>query len=218
MHKQETTADLSLSALKNPNSEGRFPAFSFPQAIQGFSSLLLFIFKGVFEHIAFIATIIASFLFLRPPAYAKCGRSNEPKHCKRIYGKFYLHCTKDCLKPNISCVKDNDPYNALSNQRAKDRWDLGIVIGSDLTLNCITTGHPPGRPPSDIRWTKQNDSHDVQYSFRAKIRRDQTIYPNFLQKKSRRKMRENISALQVTQLGKRHSSRSPYICMIQVIK
>ncbi|RMX44613.1 hypothetical protein pdam_00002802 [Pocillopora damicornis] len=118
MHKQETTADLSLSALKNPNSEGR------------------------------------------PPAYAKCGRSNEPKHCKRIYGKFYLHCTKDCLKPNISCVKDNDPYNALSNQRAKDRWDLGIVIGSDLTLNCITTGHPPGRPPSDIRWTKQNDSHD----------------------------------------------------------
>ena len=30
MHKQETTADLSLSALKNPNSEGRFPAFSFP--------------------------------------------------------------------------------------------------------------------------------------------------------------------------------------------
>ncbi|CAH3104226.1 unnamed protein product [Pocillopora meandrina] len=39
MHKQETTADLSLSALKNPNSEGR------------------------------------------PPAYAKCGRSNEPKHC-----------------------------------------------------------------------------------------------------------------------------------------
>ena len=105
----------------------------------------------------------------------------DPKNQSTIddFTVNFTYTAKDRLKQNISCVRDNDPYYGQSNQRAKDRWNLSIVIGSDLTLNCITTGHPPGHPQSDIRWTKHNGSYDVQSRLRAKItqvRRDQTIH------------------------------------------
>ncbi|CAH3104175.1 unnamed protein product [Pocillopora meandrina] len=105
----------------------------------------------------------------------------DPKNQSTIndFTVNFTYTAKDRLKPNISCVRDNDPYYGQSNQRAKDRWNLSIVIGSDLILNCITTGHPPGHPQSDIRWTKHNVSYDVQSRLRAKItrvRRDQTIH------------------------------------------
>ncbi|PFX12565.1 Hemicentin-1 [Stylophora pistillata] len=98
----------------------------------------------------------------------------------------FTYAARGRSKPNISRVKDNDPYPTQSNPNAKHRWNIIIVIGSDLTLSCITTGLPTGHPQSAMRWIKYNDLYDVQSSSRAKIsqvRRDQTTHHQlFLEK------------------------------------
>ena len=99
-------------------------------------------------------------------------------------------------KPSISCEGGNDRHSTQSTpgtnfhpsgtqtvtQVVEDRWNISVVIGSDVTLNCITTGHPQ----STVMWIKNNNSYDVQSTSKAMItrdRRDQTThYQLFIEK------------------------------------
>ena len=106
-------------------------------------------------------------------------------------------CTaKSHLKPSISCARGNDRHSTQSTpgtnfhpsgtqtvtQVVEDRWNLSVVIGSDVTLNCITTGHPQ----STVRWIKNNNSYDVQSTSRTMVTRERrhqnTHYQLFIEK------------------------------------
>ena len=106
-------------------------------------------------------------------------------------------CTaKSHPKPSISCARGNDRDSTQSTpgtnfhpsgtqtvtQVVEDRWNLSVVIGSDVTLNCITTGHPQ----STVRWIKNNNSYDVQSTSRTMVTRERrhqnTHYQLFIEK------------------------------------
>ena len=99
-------------------------------------------------------------------------------------------------KPSISREGGNDRHSTQSTpgtnfhpsgtqtvtQVVEDRWNLSVVIGSDVTLNCITTGHPQ----STVRWIKNNNSYDVQSTSRTMVTRERrhqnTHYQLFIEK------------------------------------
>lgn len=115
----------------------------------------------------------------------------DPKNQSAVvgFGEIFICITRSHPKPSISCVQSNNAHSTQSTpttnfhpsdtptvpQIVEDRWNLSIVIGSDVTLNCITTGHLL----STSRWIKNNNSYFFQSYSRAKItrvRRDQTTH------------------------------------------